>query len=303
MQLVEAAQRSSPPERVGGVSAPERESPYVGLSAMEKGTQSSSSGGAGERPRRRQLAGLSADPPVRRERSRQELAPPRGRQGTPRRCGAQPRRRPRATGERARLLLGPFAAWRRRPAPGLMRRRSRGGRAGEGRAGRAVDPAGLTTGEPSRRRTRTGRKISCSSCSTSSRSSSSTTRTPTARTRSRARSRALSTAATCGRTSCSRSARTRSPNLDRFKDRVPSLFENSCGSTISTARGARGDRRPLGRRRTSGDGDEVTAEPELVDAILDQVADRRVLGPRRPLPGPDGRARWPASRRRTCSSC
>ena len=83
---------------------------------------------------------------------------------------------------------------------------------------------------------------------------------------------------TCACTSCSASATTRSRELDAFKARMPGLFGNVLRlDHLDREAGARGDRRPA-RASTPSSAAPIasTAEPELVEAVLDEVATGRI---------------------------
>ena len=78
-------------------------------------------------------------------------------------------------------------------------------------------------------------------------------------------------------------------HLDRFKDRIPRLFGNYCGSTTSTATRARGDERPLAVWRELGEEGPGEAAPDLVE--------RCSARSRRAGFGPARRGRAPRERR------
>ena len=242
-------------------------------------TPCSSSAASASGSDRREPARVAADGALRAERRRQELAAPRRRR-------ASPARRCRSRAVVVVLVVGRRSAARarrrRRRPPGTSRRR----RARSPRRSRAAPQA-------------VGGDVYI--CSISSRSTSSTTGRGGP-----GRSRTSSPAAVREpglRVELPRSALREDAlaKLDAFKARIPNLFANYLRlDHLDRDGGARGDPRPdralqpLRARR-------VEVEPELVDAVLDQVAGGGSTSAGRPR-GRRRRTRT-GSRRRTCSSC
>ena len=112
------------------------------------------------------------------------------------------------------------------------------------------------------------------------------------------------TRATCPCTSCSASATTRSPTSTRFKRRLPGLFGNLLRLDHLTRAAARSAIEGPLRAYAELGGPEVTAEDELVEAVLDEVAAGRIeQQPQRARARRTRAGASAASRRRTSSSC